>query len=126
MPKGSHDQSDLPPARRARTSFRVTNSVPSPQLSIPEGESARTSGSSPTVTPWHPLFSREDGSVIAPTNSLFKDPVTSFAFYRGLWTPKDIEVLNKMTFNEMYQRFPAAVVENTFAFVQTLFGMFTF
>ncbi|XP_059661576.1 uncharacterized protein LOC132307748 [Cornus florida] len=126
MPEGGHDQSDVPPARRTRTaSFRIT--LPPARFLIPEGESPRTSGPISSVLTWRPLLSREDGSTIGPTNSMYKDPLTSFAFYKGFWIPKDLEIQNKLSFGEMFQRFPTVAMEVTFLLIEIcLFSTLTF
>ncbi|XP_059646408.1 uncharacterized protein LOC132299850 isoform X2 [Cornus florida] len=100
---------DVPLSQRVRPSGPNVVSLARPPQARPPTPSGHASASG--TAPWSPRFIRTDGSSVKPTETMFKDGKTAMAYYRSMWTPKDIEVAKSLSQREVFSRFPLSAME---------------
>ncbi|XP_059645137.1 uncharacterized protein LOC132306488 [Cornus florida] len=122
-PDSEIDPEEEPLIRRTRVSGPGTllhRAIRAPSHSGPPaaGGSASASGppSIPSLPPWAPRYTRTDGTFVKPNETMLKDGQTAMAYYRSMWTPKDIEAAKGLSQKDVFSRFPQSAME-------TLFGM---
>ncbi|XP_059655711.1 uncharacterized protein LOC132302788 [Cornus florida] len=122
-PDSEIDPEEEPLIRRTRVSGPGTllhRAIRAPSHSGPPaaGGSASASGppSIPSLPPWAPRYTRTDGTFVKPNETMLKDGQTAMAYYRSMWTPKDIEAAKGLSQRDVFSRFPQSAME-------TLFGM---
>ncbi|XP_059657360.1 uncharacterized protein LOC132303921 [Cornus florida] len=122
-PDSEIDPEEEPLIRRTRVSGPGTllhRAIRAPSQSGPPaaGGSASASGppSIPSLPPWAPRYTRTDGTFVKPNETMLKDGQTAMAYYRSMWTPKDIEAAKGLSQKDVFSRFPQSAME-------TLFGM---
>ncbi|XP_059632954.1 uncharacterized protein LOC132275467 [Cornus florida] len=122
-PDSEIDPEEEPLIRRTRVSGPGTLlhraiRAPSPSGPPAAGGSASASGppSIPSLPPWAPRYTRTDGTFVKPNETMLKDGQTAMAYYRSMWTPKDLEAAKGLSQKDVFSRFPQSAME-------TLFGM---
>ncbi|XP_059659037.1 uncharacterized protein LOC132305411 [Cornus florida] len=122
-PDSEVDPEEEPLIRRTRVSgpgalLHRAIRAPAPSGPAAAGGSASASGppSIPTLPPWAPRYTRTDGTFVKPNETMLKDGQTAMAYYRSMWTPKDLEAAKGLSQKDVFSRFPQSAME-------TLFGM---
>ncbi|XP_059628561.1 uncharacterized protein LOC132271250 [Cornus florida] len=64
--------------------------------------------------PWRPTFSRADKSVLHSGDSVVTDPSAALAIARGMWLPKDEEIIGNMGLDQLLPSAPVHAMENMY------------
>ncbi|XP_059648510.1 uncharacterized protein LOC132294615 [Cornus florida] len=64
--------------------------------------------------PWTPSFSRADKSVLHTGYSMITDPSAALAVARGMWLPKDEEIIGRMGLEQLLPSAPVRTIEGLY------------